>query len=286
VTHENYRGCVASLLPFHLHPVVIAVLLAAALVHRRIVASTHQRKLALYALMAFAIVTLWPIGDLAASVSLSVATLQRLVIMLLVAPLLLLSLPPSLLARLTRPTFVDNVVAVVSHPGVALALVTVVGTATLTVPIVDAGAHSTIFRGLTLIVVLVCGLVLWIPALAIMPGTRRLSSSARAGYLFVSSLVVTSFSFVWIFARHSLYPALHDQRALLHVSPLFDQEFAGFLAKFGAYAPMWSIAFALFARADRDDTRSLDGASFLVDVEREMLRGERQRSRERRHRVN
>jgi len=59
-----------------------------------------------------------------------------------------------------------------------------------------------------LFVVLSVGLILWVPALGIMPGAKRLSPMGRAGYLFAASLVVTSLSFVWIFSRHPLYPAL------------------------------------------------------------------------------
>ena len=56
------------------------------------------------------LVTLWPLGDLAARVSLTGATVQRLLIMLLVAPLLLLGTPIELFARLPRPAVVDEVV--------------------------------------------------------------------------------------------------------------------------------------------------------------------------------
>ncbi|HEV7958403.1 MAG TPA: cytochrome c oxidase assembly protein, partial [Acidimicrobiales bacterium] len=206
-----------SLLPFDWHPLVLTLILTVGLAHHLLVRSPRQRRLALYALLALLAVTMWPIGDLAASVSLSVATGQRLVIMLLVAPLLLLSSPTSLLGRMTRPAPIDFVVRTLAHPGVALIVVTVVGTATLVTPVVDWGARSTYGRDLILLTVLTVGFLLWIPALAIMPGTRRLSPAARAGYVFASSLVVTSLSFVWIFSRHPLYPALHHQEALLHV---------------------------------------------------------------------
>jgi cytochrome c oxidase assembly factor CtaG len=93
----------ASLLPFDWHPLVLTVIVAIGLVHHLLVSSPRQRRLAQYALIALFVVTMWPIGDLAASVSLSVATAQRLVIMLLVAPLLLLSIPTSVLGRMTRP---------------------------------------------------------------------------------------------------------------------------------------------------------------------------------------
>jgi cytochrome c oxidase assembly factor CtaG len=273
----------ASLLPFDWHPLVLTVIVAAGLVHHLLVSSTRQRRLAQYALVALFVVTMWPIGDLAASVSLSVATAQRLVIMLLVAPLLLLSIPTSVLGRMTRPVPVDYVVRKLAHPGVALIVVTVVGTATLATPVVDWGARSTYARDLILLTVLLVGFLLWIPALAIMPGTRRLSPAARAGYVFASSLVVTSLSFVWIFSRHPLYPALHHQEALLHLKPLFDQQLAGFIAKLGCYIPMWWVAFNIFFSAESRGTPVEETPLHWADVERELLRIDRQRARTLRH---
>jgi cytochrome c oxidase assembly factor CtaG len=175
------------------------------------------------------------------------------------------------------------VVRKLSHPGVALIVVTVVGTVTLATPVVDWGARSTYARDLILLTVLVVGFLLWIPALAIMPGTRRLSPAARAGYVFASSLVVTSLSFVWIFSRHPLYPALHHQAALLHVKPLFDQQLAGFIAKLGCYMPMWWVAFTIFFSAESKGTPVEETPLHWADVERELLRIDRQRARTLRH---
>jgi cytochrome c oxidase assembly factor CtaG len=258
----------------------VIVIVAAAVGHRVVVRSKRERRLVALALLALLLVTVWPVGDLASSVSLSVATVQRLVIMLLVAPLLLMATPPSVLARVTRPRAVDAVTRFLAHPAVAMVFVTVVGTLTLISPVVGWGAHSTFGRELTLAVVLVVGLILWVPALGVMPGARRLSPVARAGYVFVSSIVVTSLSIVWIFARHPLYPALHHQRALLHMSALLDQQLAGFIAKLCCYAPMWAVAFTIFSRAEERGTPVEETPLHWADVERQLLRVDRQRERD------
>ena len=273
----------ATLLPFHWHIGVVLVVVAVGVAHHALVSSPRQRRLATYALVALLVVTVWPIGDVAASVSLSVATAQRLVIMLLVAPLLLLSVPTELLGRLTRPVPIDFVVRKLAEPGVALAVVTVVGTATLISPVVDWGARSTFGRDVILLAVLLDGVLLWVPGLAIMPGTHRLSPAARAGYIFASALVVTSLSFVWIFSRHSLYPALHGQKAIMHMSPLLDQQIAGFVAKLGCYVPMWWVAFVIFFHAEDKGTPIEETPLHWADVERELLRIDRQRARTLRH---
>jgi cytochrome c oxidase assembly factor CtaG len=270
---------VTSLLPFRWHIAEVLLIVAAGVAHHLVVTSTRERRLALYALLALLVVTIWPVGDIAASVSLTVATVQRLVIMLFVAPLLLMATPTNVLARLTRPRPIDAVTRLLAHPGVAVVIVTVLGTATLASPVVDWGARSSIGRDLVLLTVLSIGLVLWLPALGVLPGAKRLSPAARAGYIFASALIVTSLSFVWIFSQHSLYPALHHQYALLHMTPLFDQQLAGFVAKLGCYIPMWAVAFTIFFHAEERGTPIEETPLHWADVERQLLRVDRQRER-------
>lgn len=274
-----------SRLPFHFHLLEMGIVALVLWLHHIVVSDRRRRHLLWWSMAALLAVTLWPLGDLAARVSLTVATVQRLVIMLAVAPLMLQSMSTDVLVRLTRPAFVDAVVRRLAHPGVAIVLVTVLGTTTLSTPVVDWGAGSPWARDLILLTVLITGLVLWVPALAIMPGAVRLSPAARAGYIFGSAIVVTSLSFIWIFSMHSLYPALHNQYALLHMTPVFDQQLAGFVAKLGCYIPMWAIAFTIFFRADDSGVSVEESPLHWADVERKLLRLERQRARAlRRHR--
>jgi len=270
--------------PFHLHPVILVTLLVLGALHVGAVRERNFRVRALAGWLILAFVVLWPIGDLAATVSLSVATVQRLVIMLAVAPLFISSVSTTKLVALTRPEIVDAITRRLAHPLVSMVVVTVVGTLTLSTPVVDEGARSMWFRALTLIAVLACGVILWIPALGVMPGAKRLPPVGRAGFIFVASLIVTSLSLVWIFARHSLYPQLHHQESLLHMTPLFDQQLAGFVAKFGSYAPMWAVAFTIFSRADESGVAVEETPLYWADVERQLLRVDRQRVRAMRRR--
>ena len=269
----------ATLLPFQWHIEELLFIGVCWATHRSFVANEHQRRLCSWALISLLVVVVWPIGDIAASVSLTVATVQRLVIMLLVAPLLLRSVPIQIFSRLTRPKAVDFVATKVAHPGLALFLVTVLGTLTLSTPLVDWGASSTFGRNIVLLTTLLSGFLLWIPSLAIIPGARRLSPAGRAGFIFVASLVVTSLSFVWIFSVHSLYPGLHNQQELLNMTPVFDQQLAGFVAKLGCYLPMWVVAFRIFFHAEDEGIPVEESPLQWADVERKMLRIDRQRER-------
>ena len=268
-----------SLLPFRWHIAEVLLIVAAGVAHHIVVTSKRERRLALYGLLALLVVTVWPIGDLAASVSLTVATVQRLVIMLFVAPLLLMSTPTNVLARSTRPRPIDAVTRLLAHPGIRRRHRHRArhGDAD------DAGRR--LGRALVVrprpgaLAVLFVGCVLWLPALGVLPGAKRLSPAARAGYIFASALVVTSLSFVWIFSQHSLYPALHHQYALLHMTPLFDQQLAGFVAKLGCYIPMWAVAFTIFFHAEERGTPIEETPLHWADVERQLLRVDRQRER-------
>ena len=273
-----------SLLPFRWHLVETLLIVGGAVAQWRVVPEGRRRLFGIGASLSLLVVTVWPVGDLAASVSLTVATVQRLVIMLLVAPLLLLSLPTNVLARFTRPRAVDALIRTIVQPALAMGVVTIVGTVTLMSPAVDWGARSALGRDVILCAVLAIGLVLWMPGLAIMPGTRHLSPIARAAYIFVAALVVTSLSFVWIFATHPLYSDLHHQRELVHMSALMDQQVAGFVAKLGAYLPMWAVSFTIFSRAEERGLAVEETPLHWADVEREMLRVDRRRARESRRR--
>lgn len=266
-------------LPFHWHALIVLAALAGVASVVGVSQTPRQRLQGSAAVVAFATVTLWPVGDVAATVSLSVATLQRLVLMLLVAPMLMLAAPTSTWVTLTRPALVDALARRLARPAPAMLIVTVIGTATLSVPVVNWGARSLWARDLIVLGVVALGVVLWLPALGLVPGARRLSEVARAAYVFISALVVTSLSLVWIFARHPLYSSLHFQRHFVHLSALADQQVAGFVAKLGAYLPMWAVAFVIFSRAEHRGADLETSPLHWADVERELLRAQRQRAR-------
>lgn len=267
-----------SLLPPRWHPALYGVLAAAVLLYAAVTRSDPFRaSRSMRARFGGAVVVLlaaygWPLGDLASQVSLSALVVQRLLVLLCVAPLLMSSLPIHLAAALTRPAPVDRLVTIVSRPAISVLLVTVVGTVTL-IPAVLSWSSSSPGAGAFLALVnLAIGIVLWLPVLSTAPGTRRLRVVGKGVYLLVSSLVVTSLSIVWIFARHPMYDSFAHQRLLLGISPIVDQQLAGFIAKLGAYVPMWTIAFVLLARESGEE---VGDPLRWVDVQRELEREDR-----------
>ncbi len=223
----------------------------------------------------------WPLGDLASHWLLLALVLQRLLLTLAVPPLLVLGTPRPVIARLTRPAAVDAVLRVVVRPLPAVAIVTVVAVATLTVGAVNLAAHSVIARALIALVVLGSGFVLWAPVLAEFPGAQRLSALGRGGYLIVQSIVPSFLSIVWIFARHPLYPTFTSAGTVVGMKPLLDQQLAGFLAKVSTIAVLWTVAFVIMTRAQAAETAGEDVEPLIwSDVEREIERADRRDRRQ------
>jgi putative membrane protein len=274
-------------LDWHLHlfwllalPALVAVYLGAT--RREGYGATTRQKLLFVggAVLLLGAVT-WPLGDLASHWLLLALVLQRLVLTLAVPPLLVLGTPRPIIARLTRPPPVDTVLRVVVRPVPAVAIVTVVAVGTLTTGAVSLAARSDAARVAIQVVVLASGFVLWAPVLTELPGMQRLSSLGRGGYLIVQSIVPSFLSIVWIFARHSLYPAFTHPGTVAGMTPLLDQQLAGFLAKLSTIAVLWTVAFVIMTRAQAAETSGQDAEPLVwSDVEREIERADRRERRQ------
>ena len=278
---------IAALHPFawHLHPVWLALLVALVVAYLLVTrrpgweATRRQRVLFVGGVVILAGAVTWPVADLAAHWLLLALVVQRLILTLAVPPLLVLGTPRPVLARMTRPPAVDAVLRVVVRPMPAVVIVTVVAVGTLTTGAVGLAARSDAARVVIELVVLASGLVLWAPVLSELPGAQRLSALGRGAYLIVQSVVPSFLSIVWIFARHSLYPPYTHAGTVAGLSPLLDQQLAGFVAKLGTIAVLWTVAFVIMTRAP-GDTAGQDEPLIWSDVEREIERADR---RERRH---
>jgi cytochrome c oxidase assembly factor CtaG len=239
-------------------------------------ASGRQQVLFVFGVVVLVGAVTWPLGDLAAHWLLLALVLQRLLLTLAVPPLLVLGTPRPLLARLTRPAAVDAVLRVAVRPLPAVGIVTAVAVGTLTTGAVDLAARSDLFRVLVELLVLGSGFVLWAPVLSELPGAPQLSALGRGGYLIVQSIVPSFLSIVWIFARHSLYPSFSHEGKVVGMTPLLDQQLAGFLAKLSTIAVLWTVAFVIMTRAEGAERKGKDTDPLLwSDVERELERADR-----------
>ena len=81
-------------------------------------------------------------------------------------------------------------------------------------------------------------------------------------------------SFAWIIANRALYSSFTDQRRVLHISPLADQQAAGYIAKLGTFSVLWTIAYIKFSKMPNDETAEQSELRW-IDVERSLDRAER-----------
>ncbi len=266
----------------HVMPIVVALGVAAwylEATHRPGNQATSRQRRQFFGGLVFLILCLsWPLGDLAQNVSLLAIILQRQILLLGVAPLLMLGTPMSVTTRLTRPAPIDWITSRIARPVTAIATTTILVAVTALPWSISLAAHSLIVRGLIVGLNLFAGFVLWIPVIERVPGVKRLSDMGKAGYLIAQSVAPTFLSFAWIFALRPLYGTLHGQKAAIGISALADQQFSGYLSKLGNFGVLWTVSFILFARA-ADAEPEDSGALHWEDVERAIERAERQERR-------
>lgn len=271
---------------FAVHPGAWVAVLAATAGYWLVIRNPHhavtrRKAWAFLGAMAVLLVSLtWPLADIATHHLLVALVVQRLLLLLAVPPLVIAGVPRTLVAAATKPPAFDSVARALSRPAPAVVVVTVVCIGTLTTPAVGAQASSALARGGLDALLLVAGVVMWLPVLHPLPGTERVSALGRAGYLVVQSIVPNFLSIVWIFARHPLYPAYSHAGTYLGLSPVVDQQLSGFVAKLVSICVLWTVAFVALSRSERVAEQGGDPDPLTwADVERQLERVERRERR-------
>jgi cytochrome c oxidase assembly factor CtaG len=263
------------------HPVtlgIVVVLVALYLAVARGESRPTKRQKWAFAAAAVALLLAgsWPLEDLAAHWSLTALVLQRLLLILVAAPMLLVSVPTTLAAKLTRPSWIDSVLALVTRPVAAIVIFTVVAVGTLLTPAVAAQTSSPGARVALDAVLFLSGIVLWAPVIKSLPGSNRPSALGRAVYLFVQSVIPGFPSIIFIFAHHQLYPGFAHVHAVFGMSPLVDQQIAGVVAKVATIPVLWSVAWVALSEAQRADREGIDTEPLTwAEVQRQLERVER-----------
>jgi cytochrome c oxidase assembly factor CtaG len=230
--------------------------------------------------VAAAVALTWPLADLAAHWSLITLVVQRVLLTLAVPSLVLVGMPYDVLRWLTRPAPVDAVLDWCRGPIKAVLVFTVVMVGSMTIPLVEAQASSVAVRGITDLVVLAAGFVLWLPVIGRVPGILRPKPVIRFGYLVVQAVVPAFLSFIYIFASHPLYAAFRHSHLAVGLRPLNDQQVSGFVSKLSPLLVLLTVAAVVLKRAqDIDDEDNTDEPLLWADVERELERVDRRNER-------
>jgi cytochrome c oxidase assembly factor CtaG len=274
---------------FHLTTWVTLVVAVGVIVlgHRRLVrTSPHpmhwtRREIWMFsgATAACVVALTWPVADLAAHWSLTALVLQRLILILAVAPLLLLGLPYDVLEWVTRPAPIDAALNRLRRPATAIVVVTVITVGSMVPPVVQAQASSSPLRALLAFGAVVAGVVLWIPVLGRVPGIARLKPMVRFGYLAVQAVVPAFLSFVLILSPHPLYPVFSGSKAAIDLRPLNDQQIAGFVSKLTMLIVLLTVGGIGLARSKPAEEEVTLGEPLVwADVQRQFERADRKAS--------
>ena len=242
--------------------------------------SRHQITIFTGAVVFLAVAVTWPLADLAAHWSLTALVTQRMLLLLAVAPLLLLGLPYDLIQWLTRPPLVDAVLARCQRPPVAIIMVTVLLVGSMTPALVHAQSVSPLARGVLDVVMVMAGLLLWIPVLGRVPGILRLKPVVRFGYLVAQAVVPAFLSFIYILSTRPLYGTFSHSQAAIDLGPVNDQQVAGFVSKLSMLFVLLTVGAVVLARAPlSDEELGKDDPLVWADVERQFERADRQSSK-------
>jgi len=234
----------------------------------------RQHTLFVTGLIILALMESWPSLELARYVSSLAYLTHTMIIELVAVPLLLLGIPTWLLHKLTETAFIDALLQLLTSPILTTILYCGVFVLSMLATIVQAQATSMVVYVYLQVAFVVVGALMWIPALRLNPGTRKLSTGARVLYLFAQSLLPSFPAFVLIFAHHSFYPIFATNMHLIFgVSEVADQQLAGGISKLIDFGILWTVAVAIIVKAQKQEDLGADPEPITwLDVEREFKR--------------
>jgi putative membrane protein len=207
------------------------------------------RKIAFFTagVLAFWLVTDWPVGLLAASYLAWVQMAQFMLYVMVVAPLLLLGTPEWMGRRILSRLRLYRVVRWLARPLVAgliyngLLLLT---HAPWTVDVLRANQLGSVVMDS---VWLFMGLLLWLPIISPLPEHTRASYPVKIAYIFLAAGVVPAVPAGFLtFAPFPLY-AVFEQAPPI-ISRAVDQQAAGLVMKLGGVPIVWGTMLALMIK--------------------------------------
>lgn len=186
----------------------------------------------------------WPVGALGAGYLASVHMVQFLLSALVVPPLLLMGVPPTVRSRLHGVAKRMRVVRMLTHPLVALTFFNVVVIATHVPAVLDPLMRSQLGSFVIDLTWLGAGLIFWAPVVMPDPEASWRHEPIRIAYL-ASQVIAGTPLFVYLtFSQYPLY-ATYELAPRVHgIDARADQQVAGLLMQTGA-TPIFLTAVSL-----------------------------------------
>ena len=194
----------------------------------RLVCSGRQQVLFWLSQIILALALMSPLDDISDTYLFSAHMIQHLVLAAVWPPILLLSLPRSVVAPLYRNARGARVVTAVTLPPVAFLLfngdmsvwhLPVLYDATLTNEAIHICEHLTFMA---------TGLLVWWPVLCPIP-ERRLNYGLQELYLFANLFPMMALGIFFSFWQHPIYQPYINAPRLWGISPLTDQQIGGLI---------------------------------------------------------
>jgi len=203
----------------------------------------------------------WPLGTLAAGYLLSAHASQYLVICFIVAPLLLLGLPPMPPRARTgfnmeRATSAARrrSLEILTHPAVALVTFALITFASFFPPVVDLLRPSAVGSISFVAVWLAMSAMLWWPVVGPTPHLHRLPYFVGLGYLFIPFVLPKAPGVWFTFEGEPLYD-FYSLAPRAELSAVTDQHIAGFMLWLVGSVMILGAAAVLFFRWYDEDRR-------------------------------
>jgi putative membrane protein len=196
---------------------------------------------------------------------------QHLVYTMVAPPLLIWGMPSWLLRMPLRNKSVLAVARVITYPLVAFAVFNAIQLVTHFPSTVNLALDVHAFHFVVHVLLVGSALLMWWPVLSPLEELPRLSYPLQMAYLFVQSLIPTVLAAFLTFSTGVFYDAYADAPRMWGLSPVEDQQFAGFVMKVLGSIILWSFIAYAFFRWFEQENRAANGPRW-EDVQDEMNR--------------
>jgi putative membrane protein len=200
-----------------------------------------------------------PVHELAEDYLASMHMFQHLLYTMVAPPLLILGTPAWLISAALRVPRVRPAARMLLHPVVTFAVFNAVQLITHLPSVVDLALTHHYVHLVVHAVLVASALMMWWPVLSPVEELPRLSYPLQMGYLFVQSLLPAVLAAFITFSDGVFYDYYATAPRIWGLSPIEDQQFAGFVMKILGSLILWGfIAFAFFRWYERETAESQD----------------------------
>jgi putative membrane protein len=233
----------------------------------------HQRRLFLGGMAMLALVSVWPIHDLAERYLYSAHMVQHMVFTFGAAPLLVAGSPVWALRKLLATPILGPVFRFAVRPLVALVSFNAILLFSHWPSVVNAAVTSELIHFGLHVLIVASAYVMWWPIVSPLPELPPINPPGQMLYLFFQSLAPTIPASFLTFGSHPLYTVYETFPRIWGVSALGDQMAAGLIMKIGGGLILWIVMASIFFRWAKREEREGWDALAMGRVEREVHAG-------------